>query len=171
MANYLSELPAPEGSNEKRLRKGRGVGSGLGKTAGKGQKGQKARHPGNFGKLGFQGGQTPIQRRLPKRGFRNLFAKEVATINVGLLAKRFESGATVDLLALKEAGLIDRRADRVKVLGDGPLDRALTLKVHAVSAQARTKIEQAKGKVELIAEENKQEAKASEGKSAKAGSK
>src|SRR5262245_45155442 len=108
MANWLSNLRAPVGANTKPLRKGRGVGSGLGKTAGKGQKGQKARHPGNFGKLAFQGGQTPIQRRLPKRGFRNPFRVENSEVNVSALAKRFDKGATVDLDALKSAGLIER---------------------------------------------------------------
>jgi len=157
MANWLSNLPAPEGSNTKRLRKGRGVGSGLGKTAGKGQKGQKARHPGNFGKLGFQGGHTPIQRRLPKRGFRNPFPTETAAVNVDMLAKRFDANATIDMDALKNAGLIKRAAERVKVLGNGELDRALTLRVHAVSAGAREKIEKAGGKIELI-EEKKPEA-------------
>jgi large subunit ribosomal protein L15 len=154
MANWLSNLPAPVGSNTKRLRKGRGVGSGLGKTAGKGQKGQKARHPGNFGKLGFQGGQTPIQRRLPKRGFRNPFPVETSSINVDVIAKRFEANATVDVAALKGAGLVKRAATRVKVLGNGELDRALTLRVHAISAGAREKIEKAGGKVELIEEKS-----------------
>lgn len=157
MANWLSNLPAPEGSNTKRLRKGRGVGSGLGKTAGKGQKGQKARHPGNFGKLAFQGGQTPIQRRLPKRGFRNPFPTEYAAVNVELLAKRFEANATVDLESLKKAGLVKHGAERVKILGNGELDRALNLRVHAISAGARTKIEKAGGKIDLI-EEKKPEA-------------
>jgi large subunit ribosomal protein L15 len=152
MPNYLSNLSAPEGSNTKRTRKGRGVGSGLGKTAGKGQKGQKARHPGNFGKLAFQGGQTPIQRRLPKRGFRNPFAIEVSEVNVSSLAKRFDANATVDLEALKAAGLVERAATRVKILGNGDLDRALTLRVHAISAGAREKVEKAGGRIEIIEE-------------------
>ena len=151
MANWLSNLHPPEGSNTKRLRKGRGVGSGLGKTAGKGQKGQKARHPGNFGKLAFQGGQTPIQRRLPKRGFRNPFPNDFEVVNVGLLAKRFDKGATVDAEALKAAGLI-KRPGQVKILGTGDLDRALTVRVHAISAGAREKIEKAGGSVEIIEE-------------------
>jgi len=160
MANYLSTLEAPEGSNTKRLRKGRGVGSGLGKTAGKGQKGQKARHPGNFGKLGFQGGQTPIQRRLPKRGFRNPFPTEISAINLGVLAKRFEAGATVDVAALKNAGLITRAADKVKILGDGELTHKLTFKVHAISAGARAKVEKAGGSVQILEEKPKAEASA-----------
>jgi large subunit ribosomal protein L15 len=162
MANFLSNIRVPAGANTKVRRKGRGVGSGLGKTAGKGQKGQKARHPGNFGKLGYQGGQTPIQRRLPKRGFRNPFGTEISAVNVDLLARRFDKGATVDLDALKNAGLIGRTATKVKVLGNGEIDRALTLKVHAISAGAREKVEKAGGKVEII-EEKKQAAEATAG--------
>ena len=125
MANVLSNLHPPAGAVRKRTRRGRGVGSGLGKTAGKGQKGQKARHPGNFSKMGFQGGQTPMQRRLPKRGFRNtLFATEISAVNVGALEKVFDAGSIVDLAALATAGLVEKRADRVKmkkyVLGDLP---------------------------------------------------
>jgi large subunit ribosomal protein L15 len=150
MANVLSNLRAPVGANRNRTRKGRGVGSGLGKTAGKGQKGQKARHAGNFGKLHFQGGQTPIQRRLPKRGFRNPFPTEMAIVNVSSLQKRFSAGSVVDLEALRNAGLIEKNADKVKVLGDGEFDRKLTLKVHAISTGARTKIEAAGGSVEIV---------------------
>ena len=130
-------------------RKGRGPGSGLGKTAGHGQKGQKARHPGNFSKLGFEGGQMPLYRRIPKRGFVNPFTKTVGTVNVKDLA-RFEAGATVDEAALREAGLIKRKVDIIKVLGDGELEKALTVKVHAASATATQKIEKAGGTVELV---------------------
>jgi large subunit ribosomal protein L15 len=158
MANVLSNLRAPLGAVRNRTRKGRGVGSGLGKTAGKGQKGQKARHPGNFGKLQFQGGQTPIQRRLPKRGFRNPFPNELVAVNVSSLSKRFADGTVVDLEALKGAGLIDKDVVRVKILGDGDLERKLTLKVHAISAGARAKIETAGGSVEII-----EDAKAADG--------
>src|SRR5688572_22692462 len=133
MANILSNIRMPVGANTGKRRKGRGVGSGLGKTAGKGQKGQKARHPGNFGKLGYQGGQTPIQRRLPKRGFRNPFPTDIAALNINVLVKRFEKGGTVDLETLKKAGLIARAATKVKILGTGEIDRALTFRVHAVS--------------------------------------
>lgn len=145
----LSRLRPPAGAVRGKRRKGRGPGSGLGKTAGHGQKGQKARHPGNFSKLGFEGGQVPLYRRVPKRGFHNPFAKRVGTVNVKDLA-RFESGATVDEAALRAAGLIRRKVDVIKVLGDGELDRALTVKVHAVSASASAKIEQAGGSVELL---------------------
>ncbi len=145
----LSRLRAPEGAVRNKRRKGRGPGSGLGKTAGHGQKGQKARHPGNFSKLGFEGGQMPLYRRIPKRGFTNPFTKKVATVNVKDLA-RFESGATVDEAALREAGLIKRKVDVIKILGDGELDRPLTIKVHAASATATAKIEKAGGSVELL---------------------
>jgi large subunit ribosomal protein L15 len=148
----LSRLRPPEGAIRGKRRKGRGPGSGLGKTAGHGQKGQKARHPGNFSKLGFEGGQMPLYRRVPKRGFTNPFTKKVATINVKDLA-RFDSGATVDEAALREAGLVKRKVDVIKVLGDGELDKALTVKVQAASASAAAKIEKAGGSVELVAKE------------------
>src|SRR4051794_19205390 len=131
MADWLSKLPAPVGANTGKRRKGRGVGSGLGKTAGKGQKGQKARHPGNFGKLAFQGGQTPIQRRLPKRGFTNIFRIETTEVNVSSLAKLFAAGATVDVAALQGVGLVDKNAQRVKILGNGEITHALTVHAHA----------------------------------------
>ena len=150
MANILSNLHPPAGAVRDRTRKGRGVGSGLGKTAGKGQKGQKARHPGNFSKMGFQGGQTPMQRRLPKRGFRNPFPTEVAAVNLTSLARVFKAGDVVDVGALKVHRLVPRAADRVKVLGDGELTHALTLKVHAVSASARSTVEAAGGSIELL---------------------
>lgn len=150
MANVLSNLHPPVGAVRNKTRKGRGVGSGLGKTAGKGQKGQKARHAGNFSKMAFQGGQTPIQRRLPKRGFRNPFPTDTVSVNVSSLEKRFEAGATVDFEALVKSGLVDKGATRVKVLGDGDLTRKLTLKVHAISAGAKAKVEAAGGSVELV---------------------
>lgn len=146
----LSRLRPPDGAARAKQRKGRGPGSGLGKTAGHGQKGQKARHPGNFSKLGFEGGQMPLYRRVPKRGFTNPFTKTVGTVNVKDLA-RFDAGATVDEAALREVGLINRKVDIIKVLGDGELDRALTVKVHAASTAATQKIEKAGGTVELVA--------------------
>jgi large subunit ribosomal protein L15 len=148
--SILSRLRPATGAVRNRRRKGRGPGSGLGKTAGHGQKGQKARHPGNFSKLGFEGGQMPLFRRLPKRGFSNPFAKRVGTVNVKDLA-RFDAGATVDEAALREAGLVKGKVDIIKVLGDGELDKALTVKVHAASATATHKIEQAGGSIELLA--------------------
>ncbi len=150
MASILSNLHPPVGAVKSPIRKGRGVGSGIGKTSGKGQKGQKARHPGNFGKLGFQGGQTPIQRRLPKRGFRNPFPTAVAAVNLGVLARIFESGSTVDLEALKALRMVDRTAERLKVLGNGELTHKLTLRVHGISAGAKTKVEAAGGTIEML---------------------
>lgn len=150
MANVLSNLHPPVGAVRNKTRKGRGVGSGLGKTAGKGQKGQKARHAGNFSKMAFQGGQTPIQRRLPKRGFRVPFPTETIAVNVSALEKRFPAGSVVDFDALVKSGLVDKGATRVKVLGDGELTVKLSLKVHAISAGARAKVEAAGGTVELL---------------------
>ncbi len=145
MADILSKLQAPAGANTAKTRVGRGVGSGLGKTSGKGQKGQKARHPGNFSKRHFQGGQTTMQRRLPKRGFYNPFALAVVTVNVGDL-ERFDAGTVVDEAKLREARLLQGRFDRVKVLGDGTLSKALTVTVHAFSQSAVAKIQAAGGK-------------------------
>jgi large subunit ribosomal protein L15 len=150
MADILSKLQAPHGANRPKTRVGRGVGSGLGKTSGKGQKGQKARNTGNFSKRHFEGGQTTSQRRLPKRGFVNPFALTVATINVGEL-ERFEPGTTVDEQLLRDARLLRGRCDRVKVLGEGSLSKALTVSVHAFSQSAIQKIEQAGGKALVLA--------------------
>jgi large subunit ribosomal protein L15 len=145
----LSRLRPPVGAVKKRKRRGRGLGSQLGKTSGKGMKGQKARHPGDFGKLYFEGGQTPLQRRLPKLGFTNPFTKKIVTLNVSDLA-RFDKGATVTVDALRDAGVIKGRFDGVKVLGNGELDRALTVQVHAFSKTAKEKIEKAGGKAEIL---------------------
>lgn len=148
MSAFLSKLAPPAGakSNEKRL--GRGIGSGLGKTCGKGSKGQKARHGGDFGKLHFQGGQTPLQRRLPKRGFRVPFPQRVVAINVGSL-EGFAAGSTVDIAALRGARLVQGRDVKVKVLGEGEIQKKLTVVVDLVSASAREKIEKAGGTVVL----------------------
>lgn len=146
----LSRLRAPEGAVRKKRRKGRGIGSGLGKTAGKGMKGQKARSPGNFSKLGFEGGQMPLYRRLPKRGFNNeKFRDPKATFNVSDLA-RFEAGATVDMESLKASGLLKRRVATVKILGNGTIDKALTVKASSFSKSAREKIEAAGGTAVLL---------------------
>lgn len=141
--DILSKLQPPEGAVKGRRRVGRGVGSGMGKTATRGQKGQKARSKGNINKKHFQGGQTPMQRRLPKRGFRNPLAPRVANVNVGAL-EVFDAGATVDLDALKAKRLVQGRFDLVKVLGDGELTKKLTVHAHKFSAGAVAKIE-AKG--------------------------
>ena len=131
---------------------GRGPGSGLGKTAGRGQKGQKARSTGNIGKKHFQGGQTPIQRRLPKRGFRNPFAIEVAIVNVGAF-ELFAAGTNVDEDFLREKRLVQGRDVLVKILGNGELTKALTVTAHKFSASAVVKIEAAGGKVIVISAE------------------
>lgn len=153
----LSRLRPPAGAVRPKRRKGRGVGSGLGKTAGKGMKGQKARHPGGFSKLAFEGGQTPLQRRLPKHGFHNPFSKTVVTVNVADL-NGFDDGDTVDVDTLRDAGLVRKRFDGVKVLGSGDLEKKLTVRVHAFSASAKQKIEKAGGTAEVI--ETKQQATA-----------
>lgn len=144
----LSRLAAPAGAVHRKKRKGRGPGSGLGKTSGKGQKGQNSRSGGGV-RIGFEGGQMPIYRRLPKVGFHNRFSKNVVTVNVAGL-EGFEAGATVDPAALIEKGLIRKQFDSVKVLGEGTLDRALTVKAHAFSKRAREIIEAAGGTVEVI---------------------
>lgn len=145
MADILSRLAPPEGAVKERKRVGRGVGSGMGKTSTRGQKGQKARSKGNINKKHFQGGQTPMQRRLPKRGFRNPLAARVANVNVGAL-EIFDAGATVDVEALKAKRLVQGRYDLIKVLGDGELTKSLTVHAHAFSAGAVSKIEAKGGK-------------------------
>lgn len=144
----LHELSPVPGSKTKAFRKGRGAGSGNGKTAGKGHKGQNARSGGGV-RPGFEGGQMPLQRRIPKRGFNNIFATTYATVNVSDL-NRFEDGAVVDQQALIEAGLIKKPLDGIKVLGKGELSKKLTVNVKAYSASAKQKIEAAGGKAEVI---------------------
>lgn len=144
----LHELKPAEGSTKDRKRIGRGVGSGWGKTAGRGYKGQNARAGGGV-RPGFEGGQMPIHRRLPKRGFTNIFKKIMAVINVGDLA-RFESGAMVDQAALVRTGLVKGRMDGIKLLGQGEIDIALTVQINAVSRSAKAKIVAAGGTVEVI---------------------
>lgn len=145
----LHELSPAEGSKKAVKRIGRGPASGQGKTAGKGHKGQKAR-AGRGMRPGFEGGQMPLQRRLPKRGFNNIFAKEIAIVNVAALDKKFEDGATVDIAALKATGLIKKELDGVKVLGNGEISKKLTVQVNAFSDSAKAKIEAAGGKAEVI---------------------
>jgi large subunit ribosomal protein L15 len=147
--NELSKLTKPRGATKKKTRVGRGQASGLGKTAGRGGKGQKAR-TGNMHFEGFEGGQTPLQRRLPKRGFTNIHREEFAEINVHLL-EGFAPGTVLDLAALVEAGLLKDLKRKVKLLGEGDLQSALTIHVHKASASAKAKIEAAGGKVEFIA--------------------
>jgi large subunit ribosomal protein L15 len=136
------------------------VGSGLGKTCGRGVKGQKARHGGNFGKLHFQGGQSPIQRRVPKRGFRVPFPIQTVAINLGRL-EIFDAGSTVDEQALRDRRLVQGRPDRIKILGEDELKKKLTVHAHAFSRSALEKIEKAGGKAVVI-EPPEATAKASE---------
>ena len=144
----LHELRPAEGSTSARKRVGRGSGSGIGKTAGYGHKGQKARSGSK--KNGFEGGQMPLQRRIPKRGFHNIFAVEYATVNVSDLAARFENGAVVDAAALVESGAIKDAKDGIKILGNGELTKSLTVKAAKFTAGAQEKIEKAGGKAEVI---------------------
>ncbi len=147
MADTLSKLHKPAGATRNKLRKGRGVGSGLDKTAGRGQKGQYAR---NGVKRGFEGGQTPLMRRLPKRGFNPPFPVKLAEVNVGDL-DRFDAGAKVDEKALREHGLLKGRVERIKILGGGELKKKITVSAHAFSKSAVEKIEKAGGKAVLLA--------------------
>jgi large subunit ribosomal protein L15 len=147
MSETLSKLAKPAGATFTKTRLGRGVGSGLGKTSGRGQKGQYARVRGF--KPHFEGGQTPIQRRLPKRGFINPFSATVAEVNVGDL-EIFAAGANVDEAALIARGLVKGRFDRIKILGDGDLTKSVTVSAHAFSKVAAEKIKKAGGKVVLV---------------------
>ncbi|WP_425059827.1 50S ribosomal protein L15 [Sporomusa carbonis] len=144
----LHELAPAPGSKKVRTRVGRGLGSGLGKTSGKGHKGQKARAGGGV-RPGFEGGQKPLYLRLPKRGFTNKFAKEYSEINVADL-NRFDNGAVVDLEALVEAGVVKKVLDGLRILGNGELTKALTVKANGFTKSAAEKIQAAGGTVEVI---------------------
>ena len=141
----LNQLTAAPGSTKAAKRVGRGAGSGTGKTSGKGHKGQKARS-GSGMRPGFEGGQMPLQRRLPKRGFNNIFAKEIVSVDLEI----FDNGAVVDAQALIAAGIIKKACDGVKILSNGQLGKKLTVKAAAFSAAAKEKIEAAGGKAEVI---------------------
>ncbi len=145
----LSNLSPAIGSTKNRKRIGRGAGSGTGKTAGKGHKGQNARSGGGV-KPGFEGGQMPLQRRLPKRGFTPLSKKDYVLVNLRDLQNLFEAGSVVDLEALGKAGLVTKLKDGIKILADGDLDKALTIKAHKFSKAAQQKIEAAGGKAEVL---------------------
>ena len=145
----LSNLKAAAGSTSNSKRVGRGPGSGKGGTSTRGHKGAKSRS-GYSRKIGFEGGQMPLQRRIPKRGFVNIFAKEIATVNVAAINDKFEDGATVTIEALVESGLVKKTLDGVKVLGQGELTKKLTVQANAFSASAKAKIEAAGGKAEVI---------------------
>ena len=144
----LHELAPAEGSVKPAWRKGRGPGSGNGKTAGKGHKGQNARSGGGV-RLGFEGGQIPLYRKLPKRGFNNKFAKHYAIVNVSDL-NRFNDGDTINLAVLMEAGLITKALDGLKVLGNGEITKKITVEAKIFSQTAKEKIEAAGGKTEVI---------------------
>ncbi len=144
----IHELSPAAGSTKEVKRIGRGHGSGWGKTAGKGHKGQNARSGGGV-RPGFEGGQMPLARRIPKRGFNNIFAEDVTVINVSALAK-FKEGTVVDNEILKAAGLIKKLDEKVKILGKGELNVNLTVKAAAFSASAKEKIEKAGGKAEVM---------------------
>lgn len=145
----LHELSPAEGATKEVKRIGRGHGSGQGKTAGKGHKGQWARSGGGV-KPGFEGGQTKLAMRIPKRGFNNIFATEFATVNVADLEARFENGAVIDEAALIESGLLKNTLDGVKILGNGEVTKSFTVKAAKFSASAAEKIEKAGGKAEVV---------------------
>ncbi|MBN1606781.1 MAG: 50S ribosomal protein L15 [Polyangiaceae bacterium] len=149
MTDILSRLSPPPGARHSERRVGRGPGSGVGKTCGRGFKGQKARQPGNLGKVHFQGGQTPLQRRTPKRGFNVPFPVASVAVNVGSL-ERFDAGSAVDEAALRSVRLVQGKVDRIKILGMGDLTKALTVSAHGFSKSAVAKIEKAGGKVIIL---------------------
>ena len=150
MGTTLSTLKGPRGATRNRKRIGRGPGSGTGEQSGKGVKGQKARSGHHGARFGFEGGQMPMQRRFPKKGFKNPFRAEQFAVNLGDIDKRFQSG-TVDLAALQGAGMVPRRYETVKILGDGALTKKLLVKASAFSASAKEKIEKAGGTAEVVA--------------------
>lgn len=144
----LERMKAPSGANKRTKRVGRGTGSGHGKTSTRGHKGQKSRSGGGV-RPGFEGGQMPLQRRIPKRGFTNIFKKDYAIVNIKSL-NIFDEGTEVTPELLKETGLIKAVKDGVKILGDGELDKKLTVKAHKISKQAEEKITAKGGRVEVI---------------------
>ena len=145
----LNELKPVEGAKHAKKRVGRGIGSGIGKTSGRGQKGQNARSGGGV-RPGYEGGQTPLFKRLPKRGFTNIHAHEYAIVNLGDINALFEAGSVVDLEALKKVGLVKKEHEGVKILGNGELDKALTIKAAKFSKSAVEKISKAGGTVEVL---------------------
>lgn len=149
MSDLLARLAPPAGAHKAERRLGRGPGSGVGKTCARGMKGQKARKPGNIRKTHFQGGQTPIQRRLPKRGFRVPFPTQTVGVNLADL-ERFESGQTVDEAALRAARLVQGRGVRIKILGGGELSKKLTVHADAFSKSAAEKIAKAGGSAVVV---------------------
>jgi large subunit ribosomal protein L15 len=150
MGTTLHTLKGPRGATRNRKRIGRGPGSGTGEQSGKGVKGQKARTGHHGARFGFEGGQMPMQRRFPKKGFKNPFRQEVFAVNVGALEERFAPG-TVDLATLQGAGMVPRSSRTVKILGEGELTKKLNVKATAFSAAAKEKIEKAGGTAEVVA--------------------
>ena len=151
MTITLHNLHPNPGATKLKKRLGRGRGSGTGKTSGKGVKGQKAR-PGHHGaRFAFEGGQVPMPRRIPKRGFKNVNRVEIFPVNVATLESLFDAGATVDLAALRAKGLIPKRIEQIKILGEGDLTKKLSIKAHHASATAKEKIEKAGGSLEIVA--------------------
>jgi large subunit ribosomal protein L15 len=149
MGTTLHTLKGPKGATRNRKRIGRGPGSGTGEQSGKGVKGQKARTGHHGARLGFEGGQMPMQRRFPKKGFKNPFRKEIFAVNVGALEKRFPAG-TVDLAALQGAGMVPRSHKSVKILGEGDIKKKFVVKASAFSTSAKEKIEKAGGTAEVV---------------------
>ena len=145
----LNELKPVEGAKHAKKRVGRGIGSGIGKTSGRGQKGQNSRSGGGV-RPGYEGGQTPLYKRLPKRGFTNIHRHEYAIVNLGDINALFEAGSVVDLEALKKVGLVKKEHEGVKILGNGELDKALTIKAAKFSKSAVEKISKAGGTVEVL---------------------
>jgi large subunit ribosomal protein L15 len=148
MGTTLQQLKGPRGATRNRTRIGRGPGSGTGEQSGKGVKGQKARTGHHGARLGFEGGQMPMQRRLPKKGFKNIFRKAIFAVNLSDIDARFEAG-TVTITELQSVGLVPRREKRIKVLGDGELTKKFVIKADAFSASAKDKIEKKGGRAEL----------------------
>jgi large subunit ribosomal protein L15 len=157
MAISLNNLRKPEGSTHKKKRVGRGPGSGLGKTAGRGNKGQKSRS-GYSGKIGFEGGQMPLQRRLPKRGFTNIFKKQWTEITLTALENGFEGGESATPEVMHERGVIAKGKRDVVVLGTGEITKALTVSAHRFTKSARAKIEAAGGTANVISAQHKPDA-------------
>jgi large subunit ribosomal protein L15 len=151
MGTTLHTLAPNPGATRKKKRIGRGPGSRTGKTAGKGTKGQKARTGHHGARIGFEGGQMPMQRRLPKRGFHNPFREEAYPINVGVLERHFQSGGVIDVEALRGVGLVPRKARIVKILAGGEVTAKLTVKAHRFSKSAVAKLEAAGGSAEVVA--------------------
>ncbi len=150
MTITLHNLHPNPGATKRKKRIGRGRGSGKGKTSGKGVKGQKARAGHHGARLAFEGGQMPMPRRIPKRGFKNPNRIEAFPINVEMLEKLFDSGATVDLTILREKGIVPKLVEHIKILGEGALTKKLTIRAHGASATAKEKIESAGGSIELV---------------------